>query len=155
MSSRKPRRPTLVLLLLSACILFLSIMGFGGGISMLSDTSGVSMSMDLAWLENTPFADYFLPGLWLTVIYGIGGLFILYALWMRPQWKPLANLTRWTHEHWAWDITLALGIVVMIWIVVQVLMIPATTPIQAIVFVIGLAVAIIPLLPDMRRYYAE
>jgi len=143
------------LLVLSACILFLSIMGFGGGIAMLSDTSGASVGLETSVLAGTPFVDYLLPGLWLTIIYGVGGLVILYALWMRPQWGVFDGLTHWTHEHWAWDVTLALGIVVMLWIVAQVIMIPATTPIQAVVFAVGLIIAAIPLLPDMRHYYAE
>lgn len=155
MSSRKPRRPTVMLLVLSACILFLSIMGIGGGISMLSDPSGASLGMDTTMLANTPFPNYLVPGIWLTVVYGIGGFLLLYALWLRPHWAALQGLTHWTHEHWAWDLTLALGVIVMLWIIVQVLMIPATTPIQAVVFAIGLAIVIIPLLPVMRRYYAE
>ncbi|MCC6613692.1 MAG: hypothetical protein IT320_09460 [Anaerolineae bacterium] len=154
MSSRKPRRPTVKLLVLSACILFLSIMGFGGGIVMLGDPSGAGLGMETSMLAGTPFVDYLLPGLWLTVIYGVGGLVILYALWMRPNWSALAGVTRRTHEHWAWDVTLALGIVVMLWIIAQVVMIPMTAPIQAVVFVIGVIIVVIPLLPDMRHYYA-
>lgn len=156
MSSRRPRRPTVMLLVLSTCILLLSIISIGGGISMLSDPSGASLGMDTAWLSNTPLPNYLLPGIWLTIVYGIGGFLLLYALWLRPRWAALASLTRWTHEYWAWDMTLAFGIsIILRWVVAQALMIPTTATIQAVIFAIGLAIVIIPMLPVMRRYYAE
>lgn len=155
MSMRKPRRPVTFLLILSACLIFLSLMGWMGGVMMIQDPSGSLLGMQLSWLETTPFQNYLLPGVWLLVVYGLGSILILYGLWVRPDWGWLNALTGWTHEHWAWDFSLLLGLVLMIWVAVQIILIPMTNPIQVVTFAVGLVLTGLPLLPEMRRYYAQ
>lgn len=156
MNTQQEERPLLILLLLSAGILFVSVMALVSGFSMMIDSSGAGIGMELSWLKNTPFQNYLFPGLWLFIVYGIGGLLLLYALWFRPGWSWLANLMPWTHEHAAWGLSVLLGIVIMVWIVVQVTWIPPSAPLlPAVIFAIGLAMVVLPLFPAMRRYYAR
>jgi Na+/proline symporter len=154
MITKSSRRPLVVMWILTACILFISIMGLGGGMAMLQDPNGSPMGLSPALLERTPFVDYTLPGIWLIVVFGIGGLVLLYCLWLLPNVPFLTRLTRWTHEHWAWDLTIAFGLVMLIWLTVQILMIQMLTPPQVLLFVLGVALVALPLLTPMRRYYA-
>jgi hypothetical protein len=153
MRTRKPRLPVIPLLVLSGALLFLSLTGLMGGILLLQDPSGALMQMDTSALARTPFQNYTIPGLLLLIVYGLGGLIALATLWLRPQSKPLMSLTRWTHEHWAWDLTFALGVFLLVWLVVQLFVLPATTPIQAVMFVIALILTGVSLLPRVREYY--
>ena len=155
MRTRKPQRPTLLLLALSAVLIFVALMGFIGGALFVSDPSGAGMGMTLAALENTLFVDFFIPGLLLMLLYGIGGLVVLYAIWIKPRVPFLSQLTGFTREHWAWDLTLLLGVGLLIWLIYQLFTLPEIAPIQYLMLVIAAVIIALPLLPAMRRYYHE
>jgi hypothetical protein len=79
----------------------------------------------------------------------------LYSLWTRPQWDFLGRLTRFTGEHWAWDLVFSLGLILLVWLVFQVFTLPEVAPIQYVMFVVAAVLVALPLLPAMRRYFAE
>jgi hypothetical protein len=152
---RKPVRPLLVMWVLSLVLIFLALGTVGGGILLIQDPTGAVMQLEISWLVNTPFVNYFVPGLILLLLYGVGSLFLLYALWELPKFPLLTRLTRFTHEHWAWDFTVLLGVFLLVWLVVQFVVLPATSPIQPVMLVVALALIVLPLLPGMRRFYAR
>lgn len=153
MVTTKVRRPTLSLMVLSVCLLFLSINGFIGGYLMLSDPNGAPMGMPVSYLARTPFQNFFIPGLMLIFIWGCGSLLTLIGLWMRPQWAIFNRLTGWTDQHWAWDLSIALGIALISWLTVQVFTLPAIAPIQIILYALAIVLVALPLFPQMRQYY--
>jgi hypothetical protein len=151
--STNPIRPLVPLVILSGCLLFLAINGLIGGYLMLRDPNGIPMGMPVSYLERTPFQNFLLPGIWLIFIWGCGSLVILVGLWMRPKWAVLELLTFWTHEHWAWVLSVILGIALLVWLTVQVFTLPAMAPIQYILYGLALLLVGLPLLPNMRQYY--
>ncbi len=153
MNTQNTARPFVPLLALSLCLLFLGINGFVGGYLMLSDPNGAPMGMPVSDLARTPFQNFFIPGLLLIFVWGCGSLLALIGLWLRPQWSLLSLPTRWTDEHWAWDLSLALGLVLIIWLTVQVFTLPAVAPIQLILYALAIALVVLPLLPQMRQHY--
>lgn len=153
MNPQNPARPFLPLLALSLCLLVLVINGFIGRYFMLSDPHGAPMGMPVSDLARTPFQNFFIPGLLLIFIWGCGSLLALVGLWLRPQWSLLNWLTRWTDEHWAWDLSLVLGIALIIWLTVQVFTLPAVAPIQIILYALAVLLIVLPLHPQMRQYY--
>ncbi len=146
-------RPQLPLLVVSICLVFLSINGFIGGVLMLADPNGSPMGMPVSDLARTPFQNFFIPGLALIVIWGGGSLLTLIGLWRRPQVPLLNRLAGWTREHWSWALSVLLGIALFIWLTVQVFTLPQMAVIQYILYVLALLIAGVPLLPAMRRYY--
>jgi hypothetical protein len=148
-------RPLIPLLVLSVCLLFLGINGLIGGYLMLSDPNGAPMGMSISVLERTPFQNFFIPGLWLLVVWGCGSLVILAGLWLRPKFSVLELVLFWTHEHWAWGLSVLLGLALLVWLTVQVFTLPAMAPIQYILYGLALFLIAIPLLPNMRRYYHQ
>lgn len=155
MSMRKPVRPLLVMWVLSIVLIFLALVAVGGGVLLIQDPTGAELQMETAWLVNTPFVDYFVPGLILFFVFGVGSLFLLYALWEMPRFAFFASLTRFTREYWAWDFTVLLGVVLLVWLVVQIAILPAMSPIQPVMLVVALALIVLPFLPGMRRFYAR
>jgi hypothetical protein len=149
------KRPILLLVLLSAALLLLAVGGIYGGYNFILDPSGASMQMPLSALERTPFSDYRIPGFILMFAYGFGGLVSLYGLWSRASVPLLSTLERWTHEHWAWDLSLALGVILLIWLTYQVFFYTEFAPIQVIMYVIAVLLIGLPLLNPVRNYYRE
>lgn len=73
-------RNILVLLLL-----FLGLTASGGGICLIISPYGKLIgNLPLSILANSPFSDFFFPGLILFFILGIGPCFISYALIKKP-----------------------------------------------------------------------
>ena len=100
---RRPLEWTLILLLW-----FVAIGALYGGAQLVIAPDGSRMNMRLAWLVETPFMDYFVPGLILMVI--VGGGHALIGWTVLRGWRT------------AWKLALGAGLSLVIWIVVQMLM---------------------------------
>ncbi len=66
--------------LLVALLGLLVVTGFDGGLSFVTDPTGASLGAKLSWLDRSPVSDFLLPGLFLLVTYGIGGLALIAGL---------------------------------------------------------------------------
>jgi hypothetical protein len=130
----------------------LSIAGLGGGWSMISDPTGEAMRADLTWLEGTPVSDFLLPGLFLFVAYGVFGAILIGGLWTRRSFGPLRTLDRRTGHHWAWWGTIAIGTVLVAWIVYELFVIPDIIWLQPALAAMGLAIVGFAMLPSIRAY---
>ncbi len=99
------------------------------GLQLVTDPTGGSIGLPAGWIEGTPFGSYLVPGLYLLLMNGIGML-------------VLAGLV--VRRHWAapW-LTGVLGTGLVIWILVQLVVLPDTSILQAIFGVIGLVLAAI------------
>lgn len=155
MITQPSRRPILLLLLLSIVLVFLSFGGIYGGYYLITDPTGESMQMSLSALQNTPFRDYTLPGYVLMFVYGFGSLVVLYGLWSRAPLPFVSAITRWTHEFWAWDFALLLGVVLIVWLAYQALFYGAFAPIQLVMFGVAILLIGLPLLNPLREYFRE
>jgi hypothetical protein len=93
------------------------------GLEMVRNPEGAPLGLPQAWIDATVFGSYLLPGLFLFAINGIGQLVAAAAIVLRHPAAP-------------W-LTGVLGIGLMIWIAVQVAMMPFH-PLQPIIFVVGL-----------------
>jgi len=103
--------------------LLVMLNAFGGGYYGLSGAPGV----DPAWLDGTPFNSYFVPSLFLFTVIG-GGMAAATAAWILKS-----RVAPW--------LSLAMGVTLMSWIVVQVAMIGYVSWMQPVSFVAGAAVA--------------
>jgi hypothetical protein len=109
------------------------VLGFGGcslltffipaGLLYLMDKSGELMGTTTEILSDTPFDSFLIPGLFLVIVNGIGqaaGAYVSFKL------KPFAGISG-----------LTLGIVLIIWIIMQVYWIGFTHFLQPFFFVVG------------------
>jgi hypothetical protein len=133
-------RPITVYVLM-ATLLFQAVSAIGGGYGLVADPSGAGMQMPLELLAGSPFNDYFIPGLILLVVLGIGPLVVLYGLW--------------TRRAWGWYGAILVGLALMIWIVVQIALLGymAWPPLQLVYGLLGLVIAGLALLPPVRTFY--
>jgi hypothetical protein len=103
---------------------FVAIGALYGGAQLVIAPDGSRMNMRLAWLVETPFMDYFVPGLILMVIVGGGHALIGWGV-----------LRHWTH---ASLLAGAAGASLVIWIVVQMLMLHTHNGLQLTYLAFGL-----------------
>ncbi len=103
--------------------LFTALGAIPVGIQLLTDTSGASVGFPDGWIEATPFGSYLLPGLYLLLVNG-AGMLLLAALSVMRHWVA------------PW-LTGILGTGLVIWIGVQLVVMPEFSFLQAIFGAIG------------------
>lgn len=147
-------RPRLLWPLLGLLVL-LSLGGFIGGLSFVRDQSGADLGAKLSWLQKTPVDDFFLPGLFLLGVYGIGSLLLMAGLAWRWSPGPVRRLDARLGHHWAWIGTIGQGAALMIWILYEFVVLPDQMLLQPILIGVGLLMVALSSMPSMRRFYAN
>ncbi len=132
----------------------LALGGLMGGVSFIADPTGASLGAKLSWLDRTPVNDFAVPGWFLLLVYGIGGLAVMAGLIWKVSPGPLSRFDRYAGYHWAWAASILLGGVLVLWIVYELIVMPETTWLQPALIAIGLVIAGVPFLPSMRRWFA-
>lgn len=152
-SSKNSIRP-LALYLLIALLTLLGVTAGYGGFNLVADPSGARLQMPLAFLERSPFHDYLIPGIILLLVLGVTSLVTALALWLQPHWAIANELERLIHQHWAWTLTVTIGFALVIWIIVQLTMMPYFF-LQPVMLIWGLMIVGLAFLPTVRHYYAR
>ncbi len=114
----------------SVVLLFLNgIAACLGGFSFVTDPSGQKMQMSLFWVQHSPFGNYFIPGLILMVVIGIGSLATGSAAILKAKSYPIL-------------ITM-MGSAIAIWIIVQILMLRIVYFLHFIIGGIGITLLVL------------
>src|SRR5688572_16471315 len=82
-----PKRPA-VLYVLILVLLLQSITALLCGALMVIDPSGASMQLPIVVLENAPFSDFLIPGIFLFSCLGVLPLLAIYALLSKRKKDP-------------------------------------------------------------------
>jgi hypothetical protein len=117
--------------LLVILLVFLSLSGLFG-ILFLIDPSGELVEMPLSLLDKLPINTFFLPGLYLLIVYGIGSSMITYGLLRQLFWAPVAGLL--------------LGLVLIGWVIGQIILWGTPVMLQYIYLTVGVAILLLSLI---------
>jgi hypothetical protein len=117
--------------LLVILLVFLSLSGLFG-ILFLIDSSGEIVEMPLSHLDKLPIDTFFLPGLFLLIVYGIGSSIITYGLLRQLFWAPVAGLL--------------LGLVLIGWVTGQIILWGEPAMLQYIYLTVGVAIFLLSLI---------
>jgi uncharacterized membrane protein len=101
------------------------------GLSFLNDPTGRAIGVPQGWIEATPFGSYVIPGLYLLAVNGVGML-LLAALTVARHW-----LAPW--------LTGALGVGLIVWILVQIVVLPETMILTWVFLSIGIVLGFVAL----------
>ena len=101
------------------------------GWMFITDPSGAALGLPRGWIEDTVFGSYFVPGLYLLLMNGFGMLGLAALTVMRDWTAP-------------W-LTGVLGGGLVIWILVQLAIMPETMVLQWIFLAAGIALSAISL----------
>jgi hypothetical protein len=102
------------------------------GIAFLADPTGQTLGIPQGWIEATPFGSYVIPGLYLLFVNGIGMLLA----------AALIAARHWTAP---W-LTGVLGVGMIIWIAVQILVMPETMILTWVFLAVGIVLSVIALI---------
>jgi hypothetical protein len=112
-------------LILGSLESFTALGAIPAGLGYLLDTTGKGMGVTTDLLANSPLNSYLLPGLFLLFVNGIG--------------NALGAYLSFTRKNIAGPVGLTLGVVLSIWIIVQVSWITLSSFLQPLFLIIGAA----------------
>jgi hypothetical protein len=153
MANKINSRPAIVWLLILLQVL-LAIGALIGGGAFLLVPDGHLIKMPINHLANSPFTDFFIPGLFLFTFLGIYPLVVAYSLWKIPAWRWPDSLNPFKQIHWSWAASLAAGVIVLIWITVEILWVPFGF-VHILYLGWGVLLLFLTLLSIVRRYYTH
>jgi len=152
-SGRAKPASVIALIVLEA---ILALFGFASGMQFIRDPSGGTHDMDTSILEGTPVGDFFIVGLFFVTCYGILPVLIIYGLWKLPRWRWTDPVNKWTGQNWAWSAAAATGVMLIVWIIVEVYYIgsPEGFPrfLQVTFALLGAVILALAFLPRSRAY---
>lgn len=134
--------------------LLLIVSASAGGILMLVNPDGSLLGLEVSRLAYTPFTDYRLPGILLLLSNAIFPLLALVGLVAKPSWKSVGVLNIYPSIHWAWAYSLYTGIIVIVWITVQ-LLLTSYFWMHPVVIFLALLIILFTMIPANIRYFAE
>ena len=147
------RRPVSVWLL-SVVLVILALGGLSGAWMFLTHPDGRGIGMQGA-LAKLPVSNFVLPGVFLLLVMCFVPTLLVVGLLARPDWRWLDPLSRATGMHWSWVGTVALGVVIVIWLGVQSLYMGFSAAAQYFTAALGLAIIAFALVPSTRRAMRE
>lgn len=128
-SARVPR-PAYAWLAAVAAV-FTGVLAIPVGMLFLGDPTGAAIGVPQGWIEATVFGSYVIPGLYLLLVNGVGML-VLAALIVLRHWSA------------PW-LSAILGVGLIVWILVQLVVMPETMLLQWIFLAIGFLLGFIAL----------
>ena len=145
-------RPFIVILCLLHIIL--GINGLIGGILLVIKTDGSLLGMKTDWLNHSPFKNYFIPGLLLSLFLGVMPLLTFTGLILERNWKWAKNFNIYRNRHWAWSFSLYTGIISIFWITIQ-LLLTQYFWIQPVILLLGLFIIILTMVPEVMKHFEQ
>lgn len=134
----------------------LAFFGFFSGGQFLRDPSGGTHDMDTSILEGTPVGDFALVGLFFVTAYGILPVLAIYGLLKLPRWHWTDVMNKWTGQNWAWTAVVATGVILIVWIAVEVAYIgsPEGFPrfLQVMMALMGVVILALAMTPKIRTH---
>ena len=138
--------------ILKAMLLLLGISALVPGIELILDPSGKYVGFPEGALAGSPFPNYMIPGFLLTVFIGLLSLVTWFALWKKPASAFLERVNPFLKRHWAWTLALMSGFSLMVWILVQMMMVPYFF-LQPTLLGWAAAIILLCFAPGVRAYY--
>lgn len=104
----------------------LAVGAIPAGLLMITSPSGALVHMPVSMLDRSPFPDFFWPGVILTIANGVVPLAVVWAALRRFAWAPLGHI--------------AVGVVLVGWILVEVAMLRSFEALHGAYLVLGVVI---------------
>jgi hypothetical protein len=111
----------------------LGIGAIGGGLALMAGPNGEILPLPVSALKGSPFADYFVPGVILFAIIGLGPLGAAVLAWRRHPVAPA--------------LAFAVGAALLIWLAVEIAVVGYSNdpPLQPLYLGLGVVIALVGL----------
>jgi len=108
---------------LGALQAFIGLGALAGGFMLVKDPSGGALGLPTSLLEGSPFQDYLIPGIFLLVVNGLGSM--------------IGAGLSFARRRSAQETAMALGAILVGWIVIQVVIISSFHWLHLLYFILG------------------
>jgi len=130
---------------------FIGISACSSSPLLIIDPSGERIQFPDGTLNNTPFSRFLVPGIYLTFVISLYSLFVL-------SWLLFPNIVHLPVKSALqprWYAAISVGIAIIIFIIVQLIFIPARMFLQYVYLFSGLFICTICFMPSVRKYYSR
>ncbi len=146
-----PRFRPLSVWVMIALLAFLGINAVVAGGLFIIAPDGHLIQMPLSNLDGSPFSNFLIPGMLLFAFVGVYSLVIAWGLLRLLPWQWPNLINPFKRFHWSWAGSLAAGLILIIWILVQIQWVQFGL-LHIICLAWGVLILMIGLLPGVRRY---
>lgn len=131
---------TVPVVALMCALSFQGLSGLAGGVGLMGDPTGTSLRIPQEWLAGSPFSDYLVPGLILLILLGALPLVVVWGVWAAAPW--------------AWAASLGIGVMLVVWIGVQISIVgyQPSPPLQVVYGTLGLGIIALTQFPSVHAY---
>jgi hypothetical protein len=141
--------------ILQFLILLQSISAVIGGGALLITPSGKLIDMPLSLLHYSPFSDFLIPGLFLCFVLGIIPLVSLYGLINKSHFSFAEKIFLHRKYHWSLALSYYIGIVLILWIDIEVMFIRGVDILHFVYSVLGVLIIYFSNLPSVVQFYKK
>lgn len=151
MNTKPSRPPELWLLIVS--LVFIGIVGAISGALFILSPDGQLMGMSPDFLTGSPFKNFLVPGIILFLLIGAFPLIGAWGLLKKPGWRWANAVNICRRYHWSWTASWAVGVIILIWLIVQTAMLGYIFFLQPVMAVWGSIIILVAMLPHIRNHY--
>jgi len=141
--------------ILIGLLAFLGIGALGGGVSLIISPGGSLLGLPLAALGSSPFNDFLIPGIILTLMLGIFPWLVIFALVDRTENKFCEHLNTFKDMHWAWTFSIYVGIMLIVWMQTEMMFENGVHWLHCFYMFLALLIIFVALLPGVRNFYKK
>lgn len=150
----RTKKPALVYLLM-ALMLFQAISALPSALLLIIKPSGQLLGMPLSHLQHSPFNNFLIPGLFLFIVLGIIPLTTFIGLIRQFPFNLFETLNIYKEQHWSWTFSYYIGIILILWINIQLMMIRQWGFLHLLYSLLGLIIIIVAQYPSVVKYYSK
>lgn len=135
---------------------FLGLSAIGGGGALIISPSGKLLGgLPLSILERSPFNDFLIPGIILSVVLGIIPSLLVVALLKKTSSVLAERFNFFQDMHWAWTFSIYVAFALIIWIQVETIYIQGVGWLQTFYILYAIPLILVALLPQVRNLYKK
>ena len=135
---------------------FLAISAIGGGGALFISPSGKLLGgMPLSLLKNSPFKDFFYPGLILFLVLGILPCLVVFSLIKKPENNLAEGINFFKDMHWAWTFSIYIAFALIIWLQIEMYFLQAVGWLHSFYMFLAILMIFVALLPKVRTHYTK
>jgi hypothetical protein len=150
-----PTHRSLIIWVLTSLQFLLGLGAPMSGLILILAPDGHVMQMPLDMLKTTSFSAFLFLGILLFIFVGMYPLAVAYSLFARPSWSWPDSVNPFKNMYWAWAASLAVGVIVIIWICVQMILFDTVQFLHVLYLGWGVAIILLTLYPSVRRKYVR
>jgi hypothetical protein len=135
---------------------FLGLSAIGGGGALIISPSGKLLGgLPLSILQNSPFTNFFIPGIILFVVLGLFPTILIFALRKKIS-SPFAEQFNFFKDmHWAWTFSIYVAFALIIWTQVETIFVQGVGWLQTFYMLYAIPMIVVALLPQVRDLYKK